>query len=89
LFEEGSNEIRSLHGFMADFFVKYPSIKDFSSTRVPYHYDQAHMYKELIAYLRSPQSREVGRVDRQAYLRVRIFIYFQTELLRESVNSLG
>ena len=67
-------EIRSLHTFLADFFRKHSTIKDFSSRRVPYHYEQASMFTELVAYLRSQDSRRVGRNDRQAYLRVRIFM---------------
>ncbi|CAF2483713.1 unnamed protein product [Rotaria sp. Silwood2] len=69
--KENADEIRSLNSFMAQFYHKYSTIKDFSFRRIPYHYEQAHMYKELVAYLRSSESRGVSRTDRQAYLRRR------------------
>ncbi|CAF1086252.1 unnamed protein product [Rotaria sp. Silwood1] len=69
--KENTDEIRSIHSFMADFYLKHSTIKDFSSRRVPYHYEEAHMYKELVAYLRSSESRGISRIDRQAYLRRR------------------
>ena len=72
--KDETNEIRSLHAFLAEFYIKHGSIKHFSSRRVPYHYDQASMFKELITYLRSQDSRNVGRIDRQTYLRVRLFL---------------
>ena len=78
--KENTEEIKSLNAFMADYYLKYPTIKEFSSRRIPYHYEQAHMYKELVTYLRSSESRYVGRLDRQTYLRVRIrfsFIFIQ------------
>ena len=59
---------------MADFYLKHSTIKDFSSRRIPYHYEQGHMYKDLVTYLRSSESRHISRIDRQAYLRVSIFI---------------
>ncbi|UJR37210.1 hypothetical protein I4U23_029919 [Adineta vaga] len=68
-FEDKNDELRSIHKFLAEFFLKDPSIKDYSRRRVPYHYEQAHMIKELIAYLRSLESRSVAQIDRQAYLR--------------------
>ncbi len=69
--KDDTNEIRSLNTFLADFYIKHPSIKDFASRRIPYHYDQAHMYKDLVTYLRSQDSRAINRADRQTYLRVR------------------
>ncbi len=70
--KDNVNEIRSLNAFLAEFYIKHSSIKDFACRRVPYHYDQASMPKELITYLRSQDSRHVGRLDRQSYLRVRL-----------------
>ncbi|CAF0915376.1 unnamed protein product [Rotaria sordida] len=69
--KENTDEIRSLNSFMADFYLKHSTIKDFSSRRIPYHYEQGHMYKELVTYLRSSESRKISRIDRQAYLRRR------------------
>jgi hypothetical protein len=69
--KDNVNEIRSLNAFLAEFYIKHSSIKDFACRRVPYHYDQASMPKELITYLRSPGSRSVALLDRQVYLRVR------------------
>jgi len=77
--KEDKSEIQSLNAFIADFYLKHASIKDFSSRRIPYHYDLACMYKELVTFLRSQQSRAVSRVDRQTYLRVRIFFFYLKE----------
>lgn len=68
------NEIRALHAFMAEFYRKYSSMKDVSTSRVLYHYEQGHMYQELVNYLHSLEGRIVTRHDRENYLRVRIFI---------------
>ncbi|CAF3865964.1 unnamed protein product [Rotaria magnacalcarata] len=70
-FKDNTDELRSMHSFMADFYLRSQTIKDFSVRRVPYHYEKANMYSELIKYLRSSQSRGVDRLDRQAYLRRR------------------
>ncbi len=89
--KDNVDEIRSLNAFLAEFYHKHSSIKDFACRRVPYHYDQASMPKELIAYLRSQDSRSVNRLDRQTYLRVRLknkmklfymifFCYLETSL---------
>jgi len=74
--KEDTNEIRSLNAFLADFHTKHPSIKEFSTRRIPYHYDEANMPKELVTYLRSQASRDVNRLERQTYLRVRLFSFF-------------
>lgn len=63
--------MHSLNSFMANFYLQNPTIKDFACSRIPYHYEQAHMYQELISYLRSLESRYVSRADRQEYMRVR------------------
>lgn len=59
---------------MAEFYHRNQTIKEFSAARRPYHFEQAHMYKELIEYLRSTESRNLSRPERQAYARVRIVI---------------
>jgi hypothetical protein len=61
---------------MADFYLEHSSIKEFACRRVPYHYDEAGMYKDLVTYLRSQRSRGVTQAERYAYLRVRIFTFF-------------
>jgi hypothetical protein len=71
--KENSDEIHPLNAFMAHFYLKNPSSKEFSARRIPYHFDKAALYKELVTYLRSQESRLVTRQDRQTYLRVRIF----------------
>lgn len=73
--KEDTNEIRLTNAFMADFCMKHPSIKEFSARRIPYHYDEAGMYKELITFLRSQNSRGVTRAERQNFLRVRIYLF--------------
>lgn len=60
---------------MAEFYHKNPTIRDFAARRIPYHYEKGHMYKELITYLRSIDSRAVERTDRQGYLRVSLSSY--------------
>jgi hypothetical protein len=72
--KEDTDEIRSLHAFMAEFYRKYSSMKDMATSRVLYHYEQGHMYQELVTYLYSLEGRLVARDDRENYLRVRIFI---------------
>ena len=72
--KDDTNEIRALHAFMSEFYRKYSSMKDVATSRVLYHYEQGHMYQELITYLSSPEGRIVTRHDRENYLRVRIFI---------------
>lgn len=68
------NEIRTLHAFMAEFYRKYSSMKEISTSRVLYHYEQGHMYQELVKYLHSTEGYIVARHDRENYLRVRIFL---------------
>lgn len=70
---DDANEIRSLHAFMAEFYRKHSSIKEISTSRVLYHYEQGRMYEELVEYLSSLEGRLVARHDRENYLRVRIF----------------
>ena len=69
------NEIRILHAFMAEFYRKYSLMKDVLTSRVLYHYEQGHMYQELVTYLHSLEGRIVARHDRENYLRVRIPIF--------------
>ncbi|CAF0883848.1 unnamed protein product [Adineta steineri] len=68
-FEENTNDLISIHKFLANFYLKNSTIKDFSTRRVPYHYEQAQMIKELVTFLRSLDSRAVNQLDRQVYLR--------------------
>lgn len=72
--KDDENEISTLHAFMAEFYRKYSSMKEISTSRVLYHYEQGHMYQELVKYLHSLEGRLVARHDRENYLRVRIFI---------------
>jgi hypothetical protein len=72
--QDDANEIRSLHTFMIEFYRKYSSMKDIATSRVLYHYEEGHMYQELVTYLHSPEGFIVTRHDRENYLRVRIFI---------------
>ena len=65
-------DTRSVNGFLAEFYRKESSIKEFGKRRVPYHYDQGSMWKELITFLRSLESAGVNRPDRFTYLRVRL-----------------
>lgn len=69
-----------MHVFLAEFFRKHSTIKDFSTRRVPYHYEQAGMSTELVAFLRSTESRHIGRTDRQTYLRVSIFMVHEVRI---------
>jgi hypothetical protein len=59
---------------MTEFYRKYSSMKDIATSRVLYHYEQGHMYQELVTYLHSREGFIVTRHDRENYLRVRIFI---------------
>lgn len=68
---ENIDETRVLHSFMADFYRNYSSMKSLVTSRVLYHYDQGHMYQELVSYLDSVEGRIVARHDRENYLRVR------------------
>ena len=56
---------------MAEFFMRRASLKQHAVHRIAYHYEQGHMYKELLAYLRSTQSLGVPLTDRRGYLNVR------------------
>ncbi|CAF1350468.1 unnamed protein product [Rotaria sordida] len=69
--KDDANEICTLHAFMAEFYRKYSSMKDIATSRVLYHYEQGHMYQELVTYLRSLEGRIVTRHDRENYLRRR------------------
>ncbi|CAF5066594.1 unnamed protein product, partial [Rotaria magnacalcarata] len=69
--KDDANETCTLHTFMAEFYRKYSSMKDIATSRVLYHYEQGHMYQELVTYLRSPEGRIVTRHDRENYLRRR------------------
>jgi homoserine acetyltransferase len=74
--KENTSEKRSTNAFLADFYRKSSSIQEFSSRRVPYHYEEAGMYKELLTYLRSQESRFVNRLERQAYIYVRLYMKY-------------
>ncbi|UJR29657.1 hypothetical protein I4U23_017205 [Adineta vaga] len=76
--KEDQNEICNLHAFMAEFYRKYSSIKDIGTSRVLYHYEQGHLYQELITYLHSLEGFIVTRHDKENYLR-----------RRRCTNSLG
>ncbi|CAF3689165.1 unnamed protein product [Adineta steineri] len=67
--KDDANEIRTLHAFMAEFYRKYSSTKNYATSRVLYHYEQGHMYQELVSYLHSPEGFIVARHDRENYLR--------------------
>ena len=69
-FKEEANDARTLHAFMAEYYRTYSPMKDIATSRVLYHYEQGHMYEELVTYLRSPEGRIVARHDRENYLRV-------------------
>ena len=95
---DDANEIRTLHAFMTEFYRKYSPMKDIATSRVLYHYEQGHMYQELVTYLHSLEGRIVTRHDRENYLRVRIFIllrdfsfHFSSIFLkrRRCANTLG
>jgi hypothetical protein len=52
-------------------------MSQFSAHRVPYHYQQAHMYKEMIEFLRSVPSRSLSASVRRSYIHVSSYIEIQ------------
>ncbi len=70
---------------MVEFYRKHSSVKDVSISRVPYHYEKACMYQELVTYLRSPEAIIISRHERETYLRVRIFIFYLKNKKEKSV----
>ena len=72
-FKDEANDARTLHAFMAEYYRRYSPMKDTATSRVLYHYEQGHMYEELVAYLSSLEGRIVARHDRENYLRVSRF----------------
>jgi len=93
--KDDANEIRTLHLFLTEFYRKYSSMKDIATSRVLYHYEQGHMYQELVTYLHSREGFIVTRHDRENYLRVRIFILLRNFSFnfclkrRRCTNTLG
>lgn len=82
--DDEANEKRPLHRCIGEFYRDRSSVKDFSYTRVPYHFEQAQMYKEMIDFLRGRTSRAVHAADRRAYLQVTLCLL---SIVRSPIRS--
>ena len=78
--EDDGNENRALHRCLGEFYLDHSSLKQFSSTRVPFHFEHAQMYKEMIHFLRGTASRNVYPIDRRAYLQVNALFFINTQI---------
>lgn len=68
--DQNADEIRLLHSYLAEFFQKQPSFINFAIRQIPFHLEKAKMYKEMIDFLRSTNSRGVSSDERRTYLQV-------------------
>lgn len=61
--------------------MKKSSVKQFAYSRVPFHLEQAQMYKEMVDFLRSDRSRPVEGVERRAYLQVTFLSFINRQII--------